>query len=537
MPRPSDALPRAPARRRRPDRRRHQSPGRPSDRTGALFVFRPVITSPHNDSLTQVRKLAGRKWRDKLGEFVAEGEDLIAAADAAGWVPSMVLSAAGSGLEGEEVAPPLLARVSQLGSGTRALAVYPQRWAPEAVGPVCVALWGVGDPGNVGTVLRSALAFGAGSVALGPGSADPYGHKAVRASMGAIFSVPVVRVRGDDELPGRRGALAAGGGRPRGEVEGGGGTVGVGAGLRGVAELPPEERGKVGKAANQARGAIEALIGRRREEVDREELDARLAADVVDVTLPASPAQPVGRLHLLTHTRRELEDIFVGLGFRVVEGPEVDTVAYNFDGLNHDITHPARQWSDTFYVDDDIVLRTHTSPMQVRSMMEQPPPLYIVIPGACFRRDNDATHTPQFHQVEGLAVDEDITLADLKGTLLAFAQGVFGDERQVRFRPHFFPFTEPSVELDVDCFNCNGGFLRDGSRCPLCKGEGWIELLGAGEVDPNVFEYVREYGYDPERHQGFAWGMGIERIAALKYGVPDIRLLYDNDLRFLEQFG
>src|SRR4051812_35710312 len=180
MPRPSDALPRAPARRRRPDRRRHHSPGRPSSRSGALFFA--LITSPHNDNLTQVRKLAGRKWRDKLGEFVAEGEDLIAAADAAGWVPSMVLSAAGAGLPGEEVAPPLLARVSQLGSGTRALAVYPQRWASEPAGPLCVALWGVGDPGNVGTVLRSALAFGAGSVALGPGSADPYGHKAVRAS-------------------------------------------------------------------------------------------------------------------------------------------------------------------------------------------------------------------------------------------------------------------------------------------------------------------------------------------------------------------
>ena len=307
--------------------------------------------------------------------------------------------------------------------------------------------------------------------------------------------------------------------------------------LRGVAELPPEERGKVGKAANQARSGIEGLLAARREQVDRSELDARLLADVVDVTLPGSPAQPVGRLHLLTQTRRELEDIFIGLGFRVVEGPEVDTVAYNFDGLNHDITHPARQWSDTFYVDEDIVLRTHTSPMQVRSMIEHPPPLYIVIPGACYRRDNDATHTPQFHQVEGLAVDEDITLADLKGTLLAFARGVFGDEREIRFRPHFFPFTEPSVELDVSCFNCTGGFLRDGSRCHLCKGEAWIELLGAGEVDPNVFEYVRAFGYDPERHQGFAWGMGIERIAMLKHGVPDIRLLYENDLRFLEQFG
>ena len=181
-----------------------------------------------------------------------------------------------------------------------------------------------------------------------------------------------------------------------------------------------------------------------------------------------------------------------------------------------------------------MVLRTHTSPMQVRAMEQHPPPLYVVVPGRTYRRDNDRTHTPQFHQVEGLAVDEDITLADLQGTLLAFAQAIFGDEREVRLRPHFFPFTEPSVELDVSCFNCKDGVLRDGSRCPLCKGEAWIELLGAGEVDPNVFEYVREHGYDPERHQGFAWGMGVERIAALKYGVPDLRLLYENDLRVLE---
>ena len=307
--------------------------------------------------------------------------------------------------------------------------------------------------------------------------------------------------------------------------------------LRGVAELPPEERGVVGKRANQARAAIEAVLTGRREELERSELDAQLAADVVDVTLPGSPAQPVGRLHLLTQTRRDLEDIFLGLGFRVVEGREVETVYYNFDALNHDATHPARLWSDTFYVEDDVVLRTHTSPMQIRAMEQHPPPLYIVVPGRCYRRDNDATHTPQFHQVEGLAVDEDITLADLQGTLTAFARAIFGDEREVRMRPHFFPFTEPSIELDVTCFNCNDGFMRDGSRCPLCKGEGWIELLGAGEVDPNVFEHVREYGYDPERHQGFAWGMGIERIAALKYGVPDLRLLYENDLRFLEQFG
>jgi phenylalanyl-tRNA synthetase alpha chain len=307
--------------------------------------------------------------------------------------------------------------------------------------------------------------------------------------------------------------------------------------LRGVAQLPPEQRGEVGRAANEARRALEAAIDARRDALGGAELEARLAQDVVDVTLPASPAQPVGRLHLLTSVRRELEDVFVGLGFRIVEGPEVDTVYYNFDALNHDAMHPARLPSDTFYVDEDVVLRVHTSPMQVRVMELQPPPLYIVIPGRVYRRDNDRTHTPQFHQLEGLAVDEDITLADLQGTLLAFARAVFGDDREVRLRPHFFPFTEPSIELDVSCFNCRAGFLRDGSRCPMCKGEGWIELLGAGEVDPNVFEYVRDYGYDPARHRGFAWGMGIERIAALKYGVPDLRLLYENDLRLLEQFG
>jgi len=307
--------------------------------------------------------------------------------------------------------------------------------------------------------------------------------------------------------------------------------------LRGVAQLPPEERGAVGRAANEARRALEAAVEARKSELERSELDARLAADVLDVTLPGTPAFPVGRLHLVNATRRELEDAFLGLGFRVVEGPEVDTVYYNFDALNHDAVHPARLASDTFYVDEDIVLRTHTSPMQIRAMEAHPPPLYIVIPGRTYRRDNDRTHTPQFHQLEGLAVDEDITLADLQGTLLAFAQTIFGDERQVRLRPHFFPFTEPSVELDVTCFNCEKGFLRDGSRCPVCKGEGWIELLGAGEVDPNVFEYVRDYGYDPARHRGFAWGMGIDRIAALKYGVPDLRLLVENDLRMLEQFG
>jgi phenylalanyl-tRNA synthetase alpha chain len=307
--------------------------------------------------------------------------------------------------------------------------------------------------------------------------------------------------------------------------------------LRGVAQLEPAERGTVGRAANEARKALEAAIEARGAELEAAELDAQLERDVVDVTLPGSPAAALGRLHLLTATRREIEDIFLGLGFRVMEGPETESVYYNFDSLNHSAQHPSRQETDTFYLDDHVVLRTHTSPMQTRAMELHPPPLYIVIPGRTYRRDSDATHTPQFQQVEGLAVDEDVTLGDLQGTLLAFARAIFGEERRVRLRPHFFPFTEPSVECDVSCFNCRDGFLPDGSRCPLCKGEGWIEILGAGEVDPNVFEYVRDNGYDPERHQGFAFGMGIERIAMLKHGVPDLRLLYENDLRFLEQFG
>ncbi len=261
------------------------------------------------------------------------------------------------------------------------------------------------------------------------------------------------------------------------------------------------------------------------------------------MTLPGAPPEPIGRLHILTATRRELEDIFLGLGFTVMEGPEIESVHYNFDALNHSPTHPARARTDTFYVSPEEVLRTHTSPMQVRAMEAHPPPLYVVIPGRVYRPDSDATHTPQFHQIEGLAVDEDITLADLKGTLLEFSRAVFGDERDVRLRPHFFPFTEPSVEVDVSCFHCGGGgFLRDGSRCYLCKGEGWLEVLGAGEVDPNVYSYVptteaNSPGYDPERVQGFAWGLGVERIAMLRHGIPDLRLYYENDLRFLEQLG
>jgi phenylalanyl-tRNA synthetase alpha chain len=307
--------------------------------------------------------------------------------------------------------------------------------------------------------------------------------------------------------------------------------------LRDVGKLPPEERGAVGRGANEARKALEAAVEARREQLDALELEQRLAADVVDVTLPGTPLPSAGHLHVLTATRREIEDVFIGLGFSVVEGPEIDLTYYNFDALNHDADHPARSEADTFYVADDVVLRTQTSPMQVRAMEQHGPPLYIIVPGRTYRPDNDATHTPQFHQVEGLAVDTDLTLGDLQGTLLAFARALFGDEREVRLRPHFFPFTEPSVELDVSCFNCRQGFLKDGSRCPLCKGSAWIEILGAGMVDPNLYGYVRESGYDPELHQGFAWGMGIERIAFLKHRVPDLRMFFENDLRLLEQFG
>jgi phenylalanyl-tRNA synthetase alpha chain len=305
--------------------------------------------------------------------------------------------------------------------------------------------------------------------------------------------------------------------------------------LRSIGELDPTERAAVGSAANQARKHIESLISAREEELKVGTLVG--PGERIDVTLPGAPHLPTGHLHLITETRRDIEDVFLGLGFEIAEGPEIETTEFNFDALNTDVTHPSRARTDTFYIDDATVLRVHTSPVQVRSMIAQPPPLYVIAPGRTFRPDNDATHTPQFHQVEGLAVDDGITLADLKGTLLAFARQIFGEQREVLLRPHFFPFTEPSVEVDVSCFNCDAGYLRDGSRCPLCKGSGWLEVLGAGMVDPNVFAYVAEYGYDPERVSGFAFGMGIERIAMLRHGVPDLRMYFDNDLRFLRQFG
>ena len=308
--------------------------------------------------------------------------------------------------------------------------------------------------------------------------------------------------------------------------------------LRSIGELPPEQRGPVGKEANEVRRALEELLRERGAKLEASELDRRLAEDRIDVTLPGDPPFPVGHLHLVSQIRRQMEDIFVGLGFSVVEGPEVEYSYYNFTALNHPPDHPARQPQDTFYFRDSVLLRTHTSPMQPRAMEMQEPPIYIVVPGRTYRPDTpDATHVPMFHQLEGLAIDEDITLADLQGVLLAFARQMFGEKTEVRLRPGYFPFTEPSVEVDVSCFRCGGTGYLGAERCPTCKGEGWIEILGSGMVDPNVLGYVIDNGYDPERVQGFAWGMGIERIAMLVHEVPDLRLLFENDVRVLEQFG
>ncbi|HVC07565.1 MAG TPA: phenylalanine--tRNA ligase subunit alpha [Solirubrobacterales bacterium] len=341
--------------------------------------------------------------------------------------------------------------------------------------------------------------------------------------------------------------------------------------LRGIGELGDQERGRVGAAANQARQALERRLAARAERLDSAELDARLLADRVDVTLPGAPPLPVGHLHLITRTTRQIEDVMVGLGYRVMEGPEIEHDYYNFTALNHPPGHPARMLQDTFYLDpssivaglgnrpsgesasslrgetrsgdassygaQDVLLRTHTSPMQVRAMETQQPPIFVVVPGKVYRRDSDATHSPMFHQMEGLAVAEGITLADLKGTLLTMVRALFGEERQVRLRPHFFPFTEPSLEVDVSCFQCGGsGELAGGERCNLCKGQGWIEILGAGMVDPKVLGFVAANGYDPQRVQGFAFGLGIERVAMLRHGVPDLRRFFDNDLQMLEQF-
>jgi phenylalanyl-tRNA synthetase alpha chain len=282
-----------------------------------------------------------------------------------------------------------------------------------------------------------------------------------------------------------------------------------------------------GMALNALRERLEAAIDAREEELRRAELDRRLTEERIDVTMPGTPVRR-GHLHIITQIRREVEDIFMGLGYTVVDGREVETTHYNFDGLNIPEWHPTRSPLQTFFLGDETVLRTETSPSQIRTMEAQEPPVYIVSLGRCYRRDTpDATHTPTFHQVEGLAVDDGITLADLEGTLDYLLKALFGEERRTQFTTNYFPFTEPSIEARVSCHIC------DGSGCPVCRHSGWIEVGGAGMVDPNLFEFV---GYDPERYTGFAFGWGLERIAVLRHGIPDLRELWRNDPRFLRQF-
>ena len=284
---------------------------------------------------------------------------------------------------------------------------------------------------------------------------------------------------------------------------------------------------ETGMALNALRERLETAFAAREAELQRAELERTLAEDVVDVTLPGE-APRRGHLHLITQIRREVEDVFLGLGYRVVDGREVETTRYLFDALNMPPWHPVRSPLHSFFLNGDVLLRTETSPSQIRVMEAQEPPVYMVSPGRTYRRDTpDATHSPIFHQVEGLAVDKGITLGDLKGTLLHLMRALFGEEREVRFTTDFFPFTEPSIQAAVSCFVCGG------SGCATCKQSGWIEMGGAGMVDPNVLEFV---GYDPEDVSGFAFGLGLERIAMLRHSVPDIRLFWESDLRFLRQF-
>jgi len=299
--------------------------------------------------------------------------------------------------------------------------------------------------------------------------------------------------------------------------------------LRGMGSVPPDERPEIGRIANETRDAIERLLSERRDALGAMALSRRLREEAIDVTLPGVPAV-VGTKFVVQQVLEEIESIFAGMGFEIEEGPEVETDYYNFVALNFPKDHPARDMQATFLVNPEIVLRTHTSPVQLRGMLKRAPatPLRLIGPGRVYRRDPaDASHSPMFAQVEGLAVDTGISLGDLKGTLDEFARRFFGPKTKTRFRPSYFPFTEPSAEVDVTCTVCGG------SGCGLCKGTGWLEILGSGMVHPNV---LRNGGYDPEKVTGFAFGMGVERIALLKYGIDDIRLFYSGDLRFLKQF-
>lgn len=299
--------------------------------------------------------------------------------------------------------------------------------------------------------------------------------------------------------------------------------------LKGMGKLSAEERPKMGALANEVRGAIASAIEAKQTTLEQQAIQAQLAKETIDITLPGRPVK-TGNHHPLTRVVEEIEDLFIGMGYAVAEGPEVEKDYYNFEALNLPKGHPARDMQDSFYITEDILLRTHTSPVQARTMENntEKGPVKIICPGKVFRRDNDdATHSHQFMQIEGLVVDENISMGDLKGTLQAFAKKMFGEDREIRLRPSFFPFTEPSVEVDVSC-------MCGGKGCNICKQTGWIEVLGAGMVHPNVLEMA---GYDSKKYTGFAFGMGAERIAMLKYGIDDIRLFYTDDLRFLKQFS
>jgi phenylalanyl-tRNA synthetase alpha chain len=295
-----------------------------------------------------------------------------------------------------------------------------------------------------------------------------------------------------------------------------------------IGSLAPDERKDVGRSSNLASREIEAALDTRLGEVSAREQEERLREEAVDITLPGAPF-PKGHLHPSLRVIDEVVDFFVGLGYRVAEGPEIETDYYNFTALGIPPGHPARSMQDTFFLDEGLSLRTHTSSLQIRTMLAQDPPVYIVCPGRVYRRDSDPTHTPMFHQIEGLAVDRGLTLGHLKGTLAAMARHVFGESVEIRLRPSYFQYTEPSVELDVSCFVCGG----TDPKCKVCKGAGWLEMLGAGMVDPGVLE---EVGYESEVYTGFAFGMGPDRMAMVKYDVPDLRLFFEGDLRFLRQF-
>ena len=297
--------------------------------------------------------------------------------------------------------------------------------------------------------------------------------------------------------------------------------------LRGMGQLSPEERPVIGQIVNEVRVCLEDAIASKKQELSAKALENKLIAEKLDVTVPGN-THKVGHRHPLTLVQRDLEEIFMGMGFSIAEGPEVEYDYYNFKALNIPENHPARDTQDTFYITDNILLRSQTSPVQARVMEKQKPPIRIISPGRVYRSDAmDATHSPLFHQVEGLVVDEGITMGDLKGMLETFAKAEFGEETRIRFRPHHFPFTEPSAEVDISCFACGG------KGCRLWKGEGWMEILGAGLVHPNVLSMC---GIDPEKYSGFAFGLGLERVTMLKYHIDDIRMFYENDVRFTEQF-